>query len=39
MTEWIFLWKLVLILGLLFFSGMAIWVTCGGVKELLDWFK
>jgi hypothetical protein len=34
MSFWIFLWKAVLILGLLVFTGMAVWVAIGGYRDI-----
>jgi len=38
MDFWMTLWKIVLVVGLLLFAGMAVWVTIGGffdIKRLL----
>jgi hypothetical protein len=34
MGFWIFLWKAVLILGVVLFAGMAVWVSIGGLLDI-----
>jgi len=34
MNFWILLWKVVLIAGVIMFSGMAVWVTIGGLFDI-----
>lgn len=34
MTFWIYLWKSLLIVGVLSFSAMALWVSIGGYRDL-----
>ena len=39
MSFWIFLWKAVLILGLLVFTSMAVWVAVGGYRDIKKLFR
>ena len=39
MVFWIYLWKSVLILGLVLFALMAVWVTIGGARDIKKLFK
>ena len=34
MEGWILTWKIVFILGLAIFTGMAVWVSIGGFKDI-----
>ena len=39
MTFWIILWKIVLIVGVVSFAGMAVWVSIGGVFDIKRLFQ
>jgi len=39
MVFWIYLWKSVLILGLVLFASMAVWVTIGGARDIKKLFQ
>tara|TARA_B100000749_G_C18155194_1_gene353465 strand:+ start:361 stop:513 length:153 start_codon:yes stop_codon:yes gene_type:complete len=39
MNDWMMLWKLVLIGGVVLFAGMAIWVSIGGFADIKRLFK
>lgn len=39
MNAWMMLWKFVLIGGVALFSGMAIWVSIGGYRDIKKLFK
>ena len=34
MTYWILFWKVSLVVSMIVFSGMAVWVTIGGVSDI-----
>ena len=39
METWMLIWQVMLIVVLVFFIGMALWVTIGGFRELKQLFK
>ena len=39
MIFWIFLWKVVLISGVLAFAALAVWITIGGYRDIKRLFE
>lgn len=39
MAFWVLLWKVVLVVGLAVFAGMAVWVTIGGARDIKRLFN
>ncbi len=39
MAFWVLLWKVMLVVGLAVFAGMAVWVTIGGARDIKRLFN
>jgi hypothetical protein len=39
MNAWIFLWKIVLIVGIVLFTGTVVYIIPTGVKDIMRFFK
>ena len=38
MNFWMTLWKVVLVVSVILFAGMAVWVTIGGMRDIKRMF-